>query len=75
MHKISGSWDAGPRQTEALHDLVLRRPAANPHLVDDLLLRSQRRTRDARAIRSCQPSLKNCLVQLWLFYLVFEDSF
>lgn len=56
--KISGSRDAGARQAEALHDLVLRRAATGPHLVDDLLLRSQRKSFDAGAIRGCQPSLK-----------------
>ena len=55
---ISGSRGAGARDAEAVHDFVLRGAAAGPHLVDDLLLRSKRRPRDAGAARSCQPSLK-----------------
>ena len=55
---ISGSRGAGARDAEAVHGFVLRRAAAGPHLVDDLLLRSQRKSFDAGAIRGSQPSLK-----------------
>ena len=44
----SGSRDASARETEAVHDHVLRLPAADPHLVDDLFLRA-RRPRDNNA--------------------------